>query len=262
MSFPNDPRDKLSRIKRPSPFGSTIFVGLRLAEPMIQHVILSRNIGSSLIARLGGETLHLGTPVDNIIGLSPYRLILFLMSAGCSLKQLFWIASIGEQEMTLKSALPIGAANLIWNGLNSLLFINTFTSAATNGAQGLNDVGFPSVPLVVGSAAYVAGTLLELVSELQRKRFKKDPRNKGKCYTGGLFSIARHINYTGHILMRGGYALAAGGWVWGAVVTAIFTRVFVVGPIPVLNDYCQTRYGESWDEYKRTVAWKLVPGIY
>lgn len=51
----------------------------------------------------------------------------------------------------------------------------------------------------------MAGILLELVSELQRKRFKDDPANKGKPYAGGLFSLARSINYGGYTLWRGGY---------------------------------------------------------
>ncbi|KAH0585324.1 7-dehydrocholesterol reductase [Termitomyces sp. J132] len=254
--------DYLSRIKRPSPLGSTVFVGLRLAEPLVQHAILSQNLGSSLINYLGGELLPLGTPIEPCTGLSPYRLILFLMSAGCSLKQIFWVTSVAEQEMPVKNALPICAFNFIFNSLNSLLFINKFTSASTDGGQDLDDPSFPSIPLVVGSTAYVTGILLELVSEIQRKRFKKALKNKGKNYSGGLFSLARHINYTGHILMRGGYALAAGGWIWGGLITVFFVRDFVTRAIPCLDKYCQERYAEPWSEYKRTVPYKLIPGLY
>ncbi|KAG6891361.1 hypothetical protein C0992_008072 [Termitomyces sp. T32_za158] len=255
-------RDYLSRIKRPSPLGSTVFVGLRLAEPLVQHAILSQNLGLSLINRLGGSVLPLGTPIDCIgLSLSPYRLILFLMSAGSSLKQIFWLTTVAEYEMPLKSALPIGAFNFLFNTLNSLLFINKYTSAALDGAQDIDDPQFPSVPLVVGTVAYAVGLTLELVSELQRKRFKRDVRNKEQTYTAGLFSLARHINYTGHILMRGGYALAAGGWIWSAVTTAFFVRDFVKRAIPCLDEYCQERYDEAWNEYKRAVPYKLIPDL-
>ncbi|KAG6828620.1 hypothetical protein H0H92_007265 [Tricholoma furcatifolium] len=258
----HNPQDWTTREKRPSPLGSTVFVGLRITEPLFQHAILSKNLGSSLINRLGGETIPLGTPANEILGLSPYRLVLFLMSAGCSLKQLVWLGSIGEQEMPLRSAFFIAAANTISNGLNSLLFITRATSAAVNGDEDFGDPDFPSLPLIVGTTAFVAGTLIELVSELQRKYFKKDPKNKGKNYSGGLFSLSRHINYTGHILMRGGYALAAGGWIWGGIITAVFARDFAVRAIPILDDYCQKRYGDSWSEYKRAVPYKLIPGLY
>ncbi|KAG6821324.1 hypothetical protein H0H93_000185 [Arthromyces matolae] len=233
MSF-----DALSRNKAPSPFGSTIFVGIRLAEPLLQHAILSRNLGSSLIRRFGGHVLPLGTSVH---GLTPYRLILFLMSAGCSFKQIFWLTTVAEQEMPVPVALTIGTFNFILNGINSLLFINTFTSPATYTGQDLDDPGFPPTPLLIGSTVYLTGLFLELVSELQRKRFKKDPKNKGKHYSGGLFHLARHINYTGHIFMRGGYALAAGGWIWGGIITAMFSYDFVTRGIPVLDNYCQNR---------------------
>jgi hypothetical protein len=44
--------------------------------------------------------------------------------------------------------------------------------------------------------------LLEVVafnglSELQRYRWKRQPQNAGRLYTGGLFAYARHINYFG-----------------------------------------------------------------
>ena len=59
---------------------------------------------------------------------------------------------------------------------------------------------FGSVTDYLGLGLFALGSALETVSELQRKAFKAKESNKGKVYTGGLFSLARHINYTGEIL--------------------------------------------------------------
>ncbi|KAG5647329.1 hypothetical protein DXG03_000397 [Asterophora parasitica] len=233
--------DHVSRIKRPSPLGSTIFVGLRLVEPFLQYAILGQNLGSALITRFGGHVVPLGTPIDNVIGLSPYRLLLLLMSVSCSLKQVFWLLVIGEQEMPLTKAFPILIGNAVINSVNSFLFIWSFTSAASGGAQSFSEDGFPPTPLVVGTVVYVLGTVIEVLSEVQRKRFKDDPRNKGKNYAGGLFSLARHINYTGHLLMRAGWALASSGWIWSGIIALSTFRDFALRGIPVLDHYCQSR---------------------
>ncbi|KAG5731419.1 hypothetical protein E4T56_gene4413, partial [Termitomyces sp. T112] len=58
------------------------------------------------------------------------------------------------------------------------------------------------------------------------------------------------------------YALAAGGWIWGGLITVFFVRDFVTRAIPCLDKYCQERYAEPWSEYKRTVPYKLIPGLY
>ncbi|EEB94925.1 hypothetical protein MPER_06187, partial [Moniliophthora perniciosa FA553] len=65
----------------------------------------------------------------------------------------------------------------------------------------------------------------------QRKRFKDDVRNVGKPYTGGLFGLARHINYGGYMLWRTGFAIAA------------------------------EKYGIAWTNYKRQVPYKLLPAF-
>lgn len=63
-------------------------------------------------------------------------------------------------------------------------------------------------------------------------------------------------------LWRGGFALAAGGPIWGALVTLFFASDFANRAIPVLDQYCSKRYGTMWQDYKREVKWKLLPGIY
>ena len=71
------------------------------------------------------------------------------------------------------------------------------------------------------------------------------PANKGKIYSGGLFGLSRHINYFGYTLWRSGYALAAGGWIWGSIVAGFFTYDFTQRAIPVLTEYMEERVSSA-----------------
>lgn len=157
------------------------------------------------------------------------------MAAGSAVKQNYWLVGISHETFPPSAALMVSAFNTAFNSMNSLLFVCQATSASVNGEH------FPQIPLLVGAGLYTIGILTESISEWQRKNFKADPANKGKVYRGGLFSLARHINYGGYTLWRCGYSLAAGGWVWGAAIGAFFFWDFSHRAIPVLSQYCEDR---------------------
>lgn len=238
-------KDNVHRNKAPSPAGSSIFVGLRALDPFLQHSLLSNRLGATIVEGVGGKVFSQG-PVANTglamidsLGLSPYRLALLGMAIGSSAKQILWQLLISNEEMPPKDAAKISTFNTVFNSINSLLFISEATSIAYGRGEGPSWEGWPGTPLVVGSTLYIVGMLLETISETQRQAFKKQPENKGKLYTGGLFGWARHINYGGYTLWRAGYALAAGGWTWGFITGGFFFYDFATRGVPVLDEYCQ-----------------------
>jgi hypothetical protein len=193
-------KDNIRRgIKEPSPIGTACFVGSRALDPFLQYGILAKGFGSNAIEKLGGKVLPQGpalitnTPLDSLLGLSPYRSIIFGMSVGSMLKQNIHCTTIMQEQMPPQFGLAVGAFNAFFNSLNSLFFVCAQTSASTNGEH------FPQTPLIVGSSLYVIGMALEFGSEIQRHAFKKDKKNKGQVYEGGLFGLSRHINYFGGI---------------------------------------------------------------
>lgn len=238
----NDPRSESSKkrdlISRgdytSTPGGKAIFVLARAIDPFVQYSIL-HGAGTGLLHKIGLRTLPLGIPsntgIDLIdgLGLSPYRLILLSMSIGSALKQNYWAIALSGEPMSVSNAVGIGIFNMVVNSLSSYAFLIRATSASL-------ESDFPQPALLVGSALYAVGILAELISEVQRKQFKKDPKNKGKPYTGGLWSFARHINYGGYTFWRAGYALTGGGWIMGAVVGGFFFADFARRAVPVLNE--------------------------
>ncbi|CAK3840164.1 hypothetical protein D0860_03477 [Lecanosticta acicola] len=255
----NDNVDRGNKDRNPA--GTAIFVAARLLEPGLQYALLKNDIGRPLIRLLRGSTLPPGPPlltrtIFDHLGLSPYRSILLGMSLGAMVKQNYHMTMIQQENMPPATGLVIGAFNAVLNSLNSLFFVCAQTSASANGEH------FPQTPLMVGSTLYISGIVIEWLSEQQRHAFKRNPQNKGVIYEGGLFGLARHINYFGYTLWRTGYAVAAGGWLWGAVVGSFFVWSFAQGAIPAQQHYLEERYGPQFDHYKRVTPYKLIPWVY
>lgn len=232
--------DNVSRVKAPSPLGTAIFVGLRTADIFWQYTILQRGWASKFLEQLGGHPIA----VDRIFDPStsypqPFYMLVLLMSLGSSLKQIVALVHISEQEMPTASAVLIAAFNTIFNSLNTILSLWSATSVAPVSGRWSEMLHTPLV--TVGVGAYVIGLLTELVSELQRKAFKKDPVNKGKPYGGGLFSLATNVNYGAYTLWRAGYATISGGLPWGILTFSFFFYDFASRGVPVMDQYLTDR---------------------
>lgn len=277
--------DKKSLITRgsydSSPVSRGLFVLFRALDLPLQYALLSsRSLGAPLINALGGTSIQpSGRPfflLGTNTGLSPQRAILFGMAIGSFVKQSHWVLAISQESFTPTASGSVGVFNAVFNAANSLLFTNVATSVLSYSS--FDETQLP-LQTVVGLGMYVLGMVLEWGSEMQRLNFKRDPRNKGKVFTGGLFGLARHINYGGYTLWRAGYATAAAGWVWGAIIAGFFTYDFVNRAIPELDDYCGKRvsyflpfaavllivcfmqYTAEWMQYKKDVPYKLLPFV-
>ncbi|KAK2613601.1 hypothetical protein N8I77_000505 [Diaporthe amygdali] len=261
-------------VKRPSPLGTATFIGLRALDPFLQYRILAHGLGTGFLAKIGLSTIPLsatvitrtGFKIIDQLGLPLERLLLLGMAVGSAAKQIFWVTYLSQEELQPKPAVIVSAFNSLCNSANSLLLLTAATSAALS-TKPLT-VPVPgthaklSLPVAVGTVMYVVGILLETAAELQRKRFKDNPEHKGRLCREGLWSWARHINYTGYTLWRGGYALAAGGWVAGVAMVSFQAHNFIGNGIVSLDYYMSRRYKDQWGRYKEDVKWKLVPGLY
>ena len=110
---------------------------------------------------------------------------------------------------------------------------------------------------------YVVGSGFSTIGEYQRYVFKKQPANKGKLMTGGLWSLTMHANYFGDTLLFTGWTLASSGlavsWTWWAV--PVMTALFVFMHIPGLDEYLADRYPKEFPKYAASTA-KFIPYIY
>lgn len=111
-----------------------------------------------------------------------------------------------------------------------------------------------------GIILFIAGSYLNTYSEYERHIWKKDPVNKGRFYTGGLFRYSMHINYFGDCLLFTGFALIAHSF--SLLLFPFFiTLNFIFFIIPRLDRYLEEKYSDAFREYAKQTK-KLIPFVY
>ncbi|MBI4042485.1 MAG: DUF1295 domain-containing protein [Deltaproteobacteria bacterium] len=112
----------------------------------------------------------------------------------------------------------------------------------------------------IAALFYLFGSFLNTGSELQRHWWKMRAENKGKLYTEGLFSWARHINYFGDtVLLAGWVILSRQGW--AGLIPLLVAAGFVFFHIPVLTRYLQNKYKGEFEAYALRTK-KFIPFFY
>eukprot|EP00593_Proboscia_inermis_P014738 CAMPEP_0171299264 /NCGR_PEP_ID=MMETSP0816-20121228/8071_1 /TAXON_ID=420281 /ORGANISM="Proboscia inermis, Strain CCAP1064/1" /LENGTH=226 /DNA_ID=CAMNT_0011774927 /DNA_START=9 /DNA_END=689 /DNA_ORIENTATION=+ len=136
-----------------------------------------------------------------------------------------------------------------------ILFISSIMGSYVILAKEISSVG-----LAVSSILYAFGSYLNTWSEMQRKFWKGDPANKGRCYTLGLFSWSRNINYFGDSMLFAGWAVATGNWVnsWAPIVMSL---AFYFFHIPEKEKYLAIRYAKDWPAYLTQTPYAFIPYI-
>lgn len=136
------------------------------------------------------------------------------------------------------------------------LFIIYITFSFTGGSNPVK----PAAPFYAGIVLYITGSFINSASEYRRFKWKKNPSNKGKLYTGGFFKYSRHVNYFGDVILFTGFAMFAGN-VYPFVIPAAMIALFVVVNIPILDNYLHEKYGNDFDEYAKHTK-KFIPFVY
>jgi len=116
----------MSRVKRPSPLGTSIFIGLRSLDIFIQYGILAKGWADPILNRIA-TTPTTSSPIV-ALGLPLQSLVVLGMAAGTAVKQIFWVSYIANEEMRVKSAALIGIVNTIFNSSNSVLALTSLAS--------------------------------------------------------------------------------------------------------------------------------------
>lgn len=103
----------------------------------------------------------------------------------------------------------------------------------------------------LGLAIWVVGFGIEVTADMQKSRFKADPSNAGRFIQTGLWSMSRHPNYFGEILLWIGVLVIAApvlqGWQWVALLSPVFVILLLtrVSGIPLLEEKAQRKWGDD-----------------
>jgi len=226
--------------KESNPLPRLVFSFLRAIDPYLQYLLIFNGYGAQIISKAGIATVSAG----------PKGTVLVAMTAACAVKQIINMVYILETKITYAPVVFICIYNTLTNSVTAL------SSLIYGPSKELGTVQY------IGISLFTVGIFTELVSELQRKKFKDNPINKGKLYTGGLFSLARHINYGGYTLWRTGLALTSGNYWWAAFQVFWHMWFFTQKSVPELAGYCSKKYGDEWKQFERDVPNILIPYIW
>lgn len=108
----------------------------------------------------------------------------------------------------------------------------------------------------LGVSFWLFGFVFEVVADLQKSRFKENPENKGAFIRNGLWSISRHPNYFGEIVLWVGVSIAAfpalTGFQYLCLTSAgfIFILLRFISGVPMLEKSAEERWGEQ-EAYRR-----------
>ncbi|MFC2135508.1 DUF1295 domain-containing protein [Bacteroidota bacterium] len=113
-----------------------------------------------------------------------------------------------------------------------------------------------------GLLIFIVGFLFESIGDYQVYCFKKNPENKGKIITIGLWKYTRHPNYFGETLLWWGIGIFTLGsdLYWLAFISPLLINFLLVkvSGVPMLEKKYEGR--EDWEEYKKITP-AFVPFI-
>lgn len=103
-----------------------------------------------------------------------------------------------------------------------------------------------------GIMLFMAGLAIEVVADLQKFRFGRDPKHKGTWIDQGMWRASRHPNYLGEIAVWLGLYLAVlPSLTIGAALLALLSPLYIVvlllfvSGVPILEKSAEEKWGDK-----------------
>ena len=130
----------------------------------------------------------------------------------------------------------------------------------------LNQQGSLDLYFMTGCTLWMLGFAFEAIADKQKKIFSELPENKDKFITQGLWSISRHPNYFGEVVLWLGIAIVSlpllSGWQFVTLVSPVFVYLLLtkISGLPFLEYKAEKKWGNDKDylEYKNNTP-ILIP---
>jgi steroid 5-alpha reductase family enzyme len=171
---------------------------------------------------------------QGVIGPNRWMLLAVLTIWGVRLSAYILIRNHGKPEDYRYAAMRRRSpANFWWWSLFKVFWLQ---------AALVNLISFPVVlaltsnseaiePLIIaGLIVWLIGFVFEAGGDWQLSRFKKNPENRGKIMTSGLWSLTRHPNYFGDATQWWGLTLTSLGLgaPWWVLISPVIMNFFLV----------------------------------
>ncbi|CAI8034543.1 hypothetical protein GBAR_LOCUS19439 [Geodia barretti] len=121
----------------------------------------------------------------------------------------------------------------------------------------------------IGWTMWLVGMLIEAVADYQKYTFRSNPANRDKWIDCGLWSIVRHPNYLGEILLWTGLFISASSTFRAADYLSSLSPIFVallltkISGIPILErqNLKRWRSDQGFMDYMQRTS-RLLPYVY
>ena len=173
------------------------------------------------------------------------------------------IVKAGEDSRfrDIKKSLP--KFLMTWTLSALWVFLTTVNAITLIALNPLEPIG---IFFIMGALLWLLGFGFEVIADRQKKYFSEQPKNEGRFITQGLWSVSRHPNYFGEIILWAGIAIISlpflSGWQYVTLVSPVFVFLLLtrISGLPFLEDKAEKKWGEDKDyiEYKKRTP-ILVP---
>ena len=111
----------------------------------------------------------------------------------------------------------------------------------------------------IGIIVFIIGFTAEIIADNQKSKFRKDPKNRDKFISSGLWKHSRHPNYLGEITLWLGISIISfsslAGWQLITLISPIFTYLLLVyvSGIRILDYNGNKKWGhlDSYKDYRK-----------
>ena len=118
----------------------------------------------------------------------------------------------------------------------------------------------------IGCGLWALGFIVETIADIQKRVFRNNPLNSSAFITTGLWSVSRHPNYLGEIVLWTGLTVVTlpflVGWELVAILSPVFTYLLLtrVSGINLLEEHAESKWGDMdlYIEYRNKTP-KLFP---
>ena len=199
-----------------------------------------------------------------------YSLVLSLLISIWTLRLgifLFYrVLKVGE-DIRFKDVKNNALKFFVWFSISSL-WVSLTTMAAMNVVTSKN-YNKDLTLLCIGTIIWIIGFLFEIISDYQKIKFKNNALNKNKFIDSGLWSISRHPNYFGEIVLWIGIYIitlpSTSGLEYLGIISPLFVIVLLnkVSGINLLEASADKKWGSSkeYQKYKKITP-KLIPKLW
>ncbi|RLF16150.1 MAG: hypothetical protein DRJ97_01620 [Thermoprotei archaeon] len=119
---------------------------------------------------------------------------------------------------------------------------------------------FTSIFTALGVTLFIVGMFIHGLSHKEHRQAHAKVEEVEKLVTTGIYSKVRHPGYLGIMLVYFGASLCLGN-VPALIVASMLAALHVLTAVKE-EELLLKKFGREYEEYRRRVKWRFIPGVY